>query len=261
MLDGIDISRYQGNTPSLVGLEFVWVRAVYGTTADSAYSKHANAVKDTHKVLGAYAFGVGGVAISSQVKAFLDVASNPRADLLALDLESNSPGDSMSAAEAKEFIRQVHLAGRKIGLYHSESGFPQNLGQDYNWVANWSHQPEIPWTFWQYRGSPLDLDRFNGNLINLMTLAGTLPPTPKPPTFTVHVKHGATVKIAHFEHGPCIKRWSSYFWSGRTSSAGCKAPVRRKKCGGGLVTVVYVTSGKFKGNYVHIGSGVSVTAR
>ena len=173
ILEGIDISKWQTTTPSLSGREFAFVRATFGTAPDSAYAQHAANVRAAGKVLGAYAFGVGGDPIA-QANAFLATAKD--AHLLALDLERNTTGTSMTDAEASLFIATIHKAGRKIGLYHSLSGFPQALGQDWNWVAAWgSTAPSIPWAFWQYRGSPLDLDRFNGDLSALRRLAGIAP--------------------------------------------------------------------------------------
>jgi hypothetical protein len=125
-------------------------------------------------VPGAYHFGTHG-NVSGQVDAFLATAKG--VNLLALDLETNG-ADTMTHDEAALFLRLVHAKGHKIGLYHSLSGYP-HLGQDWNWVARWgTAPPPSPWAFWQYAGSPLDRDRFNGSLAQLRVLAG-LPVLPK----------------------------------------------------------------------------------
>jgi len=175
MILGIDVSRYQTTTPSLTGLDFVGIRATYGTWPDALYAIHLANTQKAGLVALAYHFGTGQ-PVAAQVATFLATAG--KADLFVLDLERNGNLASMSLTQARQFIAAVKATGRRIGLYHSESGFP-SLGQDYNWVANWSQVPSVHWTFWQYRGSPLDLDRFNGDRISLEILAGK-PVPPKP---------------------------------------------------------------------------------
>ena len=179
----IDVSHYQTVTPSLVGKAGLFARAVYGTYADTMYDTHVANARKAGLVAGAYAFGRSG-NVAGQVAAFLAQAGD--ADLFALDLERDGGNPSMSSAEAGDFIAKVKATGRKILLYHSESGFP-SLGQDGNWVANWSQIPSIPWTFHQYRGSPLDLDRFNGTLAQLQALVH---PPVIPKTWVAHVPAG-----------------------------------------------------------------------
>ena len=169
-LQGIDISSYQATTPDLSPYAFVFCRATYGTSVDVMYAKHSAAVRKASEVLGAYAFGRSATKapIADQVSVFLAVAKD--ADLLALDLEGDGANVGMTNAEATAFIAAVHAAGRTIGLYHSDSGYP-TLGQDWNWVASWGRlAPARPWTFWQFRGSPLDLDTFNGDAAALKAL-------------------------------------------------------------------------------------------
>jgi hypothetical protein len=169
--DGIDISRHQPTTPALTGLSFAFARATYGSYGDSKYAVHSAAFRAAGIVSGAYHFGRSTPSPEAQAAAFLKAAAG--ADLLALDLESDGGNVPMSAAQARAFIAAVRAAGRKIGLYHSRSGFP-SLGQDWNWVAKWgsSAPTGIPWAFWQWQGSPLDRNRFNGTLADLSQLAG-----------------------------------------------------------------------------------------
>src|SRR5450830_1640669 len=137
MLNGIDISKYQTTTPSLVGKDFVFVKATDGLDIDPMYTTHVSNVLKAGKVLGAYAFGYDLPTYSAedQARAFL---LNTTTQLLALDLENSKL--PMTNAQGAAFIAYVHSKGHKIGLYHSDSGFP-NLGQDWNWVANWSTPP------------------------------------------------------------------------------------------------------------------------
>lgn len=194
-LDGIDVSRWQARTPDLTGLSFAFARATYATTVDARYAAHTAAFRAAGLVIGAYHFGVGGAQapIPAQVEAFLRIAAD--ADLLALDLERNGNGVSMTQAEARAFIAAVHARGRRIGLYHSRSGFP-NLGQDWNWIADYTDLAQrlgrpattVPWAFWQWTsrgglgGAGLDRNWFNGDRAALERLAARQPvPAPVSP--------------------------------------------------------------------------------
>ena len=181
MLNGIDCSRYQSTTPSLTGLSFLFARATYATWPDPVYQTHISNARKAGLIVGAYHFGTAA-PVASQVAAFLAAAGS--VDLYALDLESNGGQPSMTWTQARAFIAAVKATGRTIGLYHSESGYP-SLGQDFDWVANWSTIPARHWDFHQYRGSPLDLDHFNGTLAQLRALAGK--PVPPAPPLRYHV--------------------------------------------------------------------------
>ena len=185
-LQGCDISSHQSTTPNLSAYAFVFCRAAYGTAIDTMYAKHSAAVRGQGSTLGAYTFGRSAhyVPIADQVAVLLSVGKD--ADLLALDVEQDTDAGghplpySMTGFEAGEFITAVHAAGKTIGLYHSTSGYP-TVGQDWRWVAAWGRTPPpIPWDFWQFRGSPLDLDAFNGDQAALDALVakdGDMPMT------------------------------------------------------------------------------------
>jgi Glycosyl hydrolases family 25 len=175
MIEGIDISRHQAKTSSLAGRAFVICRATYGAHSDDRYFYHAKNVRAAGRVLGAYHFArpiSTGDTVGEQVAAFLLMGRE--ADLLFLDLESDGNNGRMTLADARAFISAVHARGRRIGLYMSESAF-RDLGQDFDWVANWSREPTRHWDIWQYRGKPLDLDRFDGTVGELRAL-GINPP-------------------------------------------------------------------------------------
>jgi hypothetical protein len=168
---GIDVSHHQASTPTLTAYDFLIARATIGTLRDRMYSTHTANAHKAGLVVGAYHFNYPHVSVASQVALFLDTARN--ADILALDVEPDSGSvRQFTRAEAREFISLVHAAGRKIGLYMSESAYYSDVGQDWHWVANWSNPPARAWDIWQYRGSPLDLNRFNGSLAELRAFAG-----------------------------------------------------------------------------------------
>lgn len=191
MLEGVDVSVFNG-PPSLSGLDFLFARSSYGNGVDSGFAHHISRAKTAGLVTGAYHFGNGLSTPAEQAALVLRTAKD--VPLIVLDLERDT-SKTMTPAEAGAFIRAIHVAGRRIGLYHSRSGFP-SLGQDYNWVAQWGTAPPsgIAWAFWQYQGIRLDRDRFNGNLVALHHLANLPSPVIPPPTKLVpplvHVRPG-----------------------------------------------------------------------
>jgi len=179
MVEGIDVSRWQRKTPSLVGQSFLFARASIGTVKDSMYETHIAKAKAAGVVTGAYHFNWdedGNPATpdstpEEQARFFVKVAGS--VNFLFLDVEG---ARAFEPAESRRFIAEVHRLGRKIGLYHSRSGFA-SWGQDYNWVAQWGSKPPvgIKWHFWQWTSKPWDRNKFNGDMTALLRLAGTIP--------------------------------------------------------------------------------------
>lgn len=205
---GLDVSKYQSKTPSLAGIDFLFARATYATTPDPMYRTHIANARRAGLVTGAYHFGVGWTSPTKQAAAFLKAAGD--VDLYVLDLERDS-AKTMSLAQADDFIKAVKAQGKRIGLYHSQSGFPQ-IGQNYNWVAVWrSMPPDVRWAFWQYTSSGhlsgysgrLDLDRFNGTRAQLRAFAGiTNLPDTSTPSKEAPVKIHAGVENWLLDGGP-----------------------------------------------------------
>jgi hypothetical protein len=177
-LFGIDVSKWQTRTPHLDTVQFLFARASIGTTRDTMYPVHIGNAKVAGIVTGAYHFNWDTISIAAQVTTFIDAAGS--VDLYALDVEGEH---AFSQAQSKEFIRLMHEAGLKCGLYHSASGF-FDAGQDFDWVAKWSATPPGSWDFWQFTSDGqlpgytgrLDFDRFNGTLAELHALAGMAGP-------------------------------------------------------------------------------------
>lgn len=207
--EGIDVSAHQTETPNLTGLDFLFARATYGDFPDQHYQRHIDVARHAGLVVGAYHFGRSTPSGAEQARAFLAAAG--KVDLYVLDKEADRTRDGvvhppMTDDQAKEFIATVKAAGHRCGLYHSLSGFPMNLGQDWNWVAAWRlTAPDMAWRFWQYTGGPLDKDRFYGDRSTLRAFAGYPSPAPPPirPALTYTVRAGDTLsKIAIKFHVP-----------------------------------------------------------
>lgn len=168
---GIDVSHWQSLSDwSPTGLTFVIVKASEGTTPDSMYSSHVAKARANGLVVGAYAFNRDDVDMAAQVAAFAKYSAG--ADLYAIDVEGTH---AFSQAQTRDFINRFRaLTGKKIGLYHSASGF-FDAGQDWDWVAHWGvTAPSRAWDIHQYRGSPLDLDQFNGTAAEMRTWVSAL---------------------------------------------------------------------------------------
>jgi GH25 family lysozyme M1 (1,4-beta-N-acetylmuramidase) len=167
---GIDVSKWQVDTPDLTGLSLLFARASIGTQADPRYNQHIQNARKAGLIVGAYHFNWDAIPVAGQVTAFLKAAG--AVDFFFIDVEGKHAFDH---AQTEEFIDRMHQAGKRCGLYHSASGY-FDAGQDYDWVAKWAASPPAQhWDFWQYRGDPLDLDRFNGTLAQLQALAGIVP--------------------------------------------------------------------------------------
>jgi lysozyme len=116
---------------------------------------------------GSYHFGVGGDGVQ-QAQFFLSTVQPGPYDLLALDLEENSEGSSMTLEQAEAFVSQVQSAtGRWPGVYSGgyikgTLGNPTNtvLANCWLWLAQWEQEPVLPaaweiWTLWQYTDGQL----------------------------------------------------------------------------------------------------------
>ena len=257
---GIDVSYANAHMPNLTGRDFVFVRATYGTDEDRRWRSHSEAVRRAGAELDAYAFGVYGDG-AAQARAFLAIAGE--AHWIALDLEKERGKPRMTAAQARAFIREVQLAGREIGLYHSISGFP-DLGQDWNWpaggpgwdtVAGSTTPPNMPWTIWQYRGAPLDLDVFHGDRAALEAFArgeGTMP------IYTLRERSGTLTIPAGASVRGWLPRADGIGWrvertwrpKPEPSSARFDAVLSRLSGTTTPASLLRVTSGFFAGDYV-----------
>src|SRR5215470_2154876 len=111
---------------------------------------------------GAYHFGTGGDGVA-QAEHFLEVVQPGPDVLLALDLEPNPLGPSMTLAQARAFVTHVEaMTGRWPGLYSGHyvkellgGRVDPVLGQCWFWLAQYGPIPVVPptwkyWTLWQY---------------------------------------------------------------------------------------------------------------
>jgi hypothetical protein len=118
-------------------------------------------------VTGSYYYNWGALGVSDQVDSYIAMEGN--VGLHVIDWEGV---EGFTAGQAAEFIKLYKArTGNLIGLYASEGRF-RDLGQDWNWIANYSQGPQKEYTIWQYgpfRGA--DGDQFAGTRADLLTLA------------------------------------------------------------------------------------------
>jgi hypothetical protein len=173
---GIDVSAHQESTPALAGYGFLIARAAYGSHLDGRFPQHIAAARARGLVTGAYLFGRSVDDVADQVAELrAAIAAVGGVDLVALDVERDGSNPAMTEHQARAFIAAIQATGQPIGLYHSTSGYPPDAwGADWRWVADYRpiDEPPIPWDVWQKRGSPLDLDRFDGTADELRSLGG-----------------------------------------------------------------------------------------
>ena len=146
---------------------------------------------------GAYHFATGDDP-QAQARHFLAVAGADPGTLLALDLEHNPTGSSMSLDQARTFVTAVQQAtGRYPGLYGGSylkellgGNADPILAQCWFWLAEYGPVPHVPaawptWTLWQYTDGAFgpephtvagvgrcDRDLFNGDIGQLQRLWG-----------------------------------------------------------------------------------------
>ena len=201
----IDLSHHNGNVdfqqikadPS--GILGIIHKVTQGSQyVDPTYQTRRPIALGAGLLWGAYHFGVGGDG-SEQADHFLSTVNPDATDLLVLDLEANTAGDSMTIPQAEDFVHHIHaVAGRWPGLYAGHY-LRQNLDEDYSgillncWLWWAQYGPPAPrihpawqtWTMWQYTDGMVgngqtsvlgaghcDRDQFNGDADGLKRLWG-----------------------------------------------------------------------------------------
>jgi lysozyme len=129
---------------------------------DPLYSVRQSLAREAGLLWGAYHFGESGDG-ARQADHFLQYAGAQKHTLLALDLEENPQGPSMSLEEARDFVMHVQaITGRWPGLYGGHilkqllaKKEDPVLANCWLWLSQYGPAPVVPlnwatWTFWQY---------------------------------------------------------------------------------------------------------------
>jgi len=163
----IDLSHNNGSVDlthvSANGVVAVIHKATQGNLfRDPAYLSTRTLAAAAGLLWGAYHFGTGDDG-EAQAKHFLATAAPDPQTILALDIEANRQGESISLEQAKAFVQFVHQqTGRWPGVY---GGYylKQLLGTKRDpilsncwlWLAQYDDKPTIQsswtaWNLWQY---------------------------------------------------------------------------------------------------------------
>ena len=151
-----------------------------GDYADTAYASRRPQAEAAGLLWGAYHYGTGQRSGEDQAAFFLGVARPGPRTLLALDLEANdnNPSNSMTLAQAEDFVRTVSQATGRLPVVYTHpiwaNGDPlpgsgltfgarvtpdSILARCPLWVSDYHDSPEVPagwiasgWKLWQYAG-------------------------------------------------------------------------------------------------------------
>jgi lysozyme len=194
----VDLSHWQsGPTGPGSAIDFVAMRsagvlavilkATQGSAwVDATFVARSAAARAAGLLVGAYHFADGSDP-AAQATHFLTIAGAlPR---LAIDVEPNGMGDTISIAQAAELVARINQASGKLpaiyigrwGPTGDGTGLPNAvLARCDLWLPAYGAQPNPPsgweaWTLWQYTdagivpgiGSPCDRSRFNGSADDL----------------------------------------------------------------------------------------------
>jgi lysozyme len=193
----VDLSHHNADVDfaqlASAGIAGVLHKATQGAGyADPLYASRQPQARAAGLLWGAYHFGDGSDP-QTQAAHFLDSANAASGDLLALDVEQDTQGSSMTLAQAEAFVQAVfRRTGRWPGVYDG-SYLKQLLGASTNsplgncwlWISEYAASPVIAplwpaWTLWQYTDGILgpgphsvagvgacDRDMYNGDLAAL----------------------------------------------------------------------------------------------
>lgn len=196
----VDLSHHNASVDfgqlAAAGIAGVLHKASQGADyVDPLYATRQPLARQAGLSWGAYHFGDGSDA-ATQAAHFLASARPAPGDLLALDVEANSAGSSMSLAQAEQFVQYLFQhTGRWPGIYGGAylknllgSSTTSLLGNCWLWISEYAAQPVIPplwpqWRLWQYTDGnagpgphavagvgACDRDQFNGDLAGLRQL-------------------------------------------------------------------------------------------
>lgn len=163
MINGIDVSAWNGDTFGTTGLDFVFVKATQGTGyVNPKQGRQAATARTAGLALGFYHFLRGG-DIKAQAAYFVDKCASLEGDMLVCDWETPPQGQGSRAtnAEKDEFIREVKRLRptHKVGLYCNRDYWLNrdrtSYAGDFLWIADPDHPKGKPaikakWTFHQY---------------------------------------------------------------------------------------------------------------
>ena len=124
MLQGADVSNYQGPAPAVSGLGFIIVKATEGTsTVNAEQTAQAAHARASGLVVGFYHFLWPG-NIEAQADYFVTRCASVPGDVLACDWETTEDGTAATGAEKDAFLAAVkHLRPQHRVLLYCNRDF------------------------------------------------------------------------------------------------------------------------------------------
>jgi GH25 family lysozyme M1 (1,4-beta-N-acetylmuramidase) len=188
---GIDVSRWQGafNWKAHAGkIGFGMAKADEGLDiTDPEFGNNWNGMWELDRLMPRFAYHFFHAALDPVAQAARLVATVKAHGLLpgdnfVIDCEATDPdtglndeeAPAVTAARLRECLGHVNVLapGHRVLVYTNtafgQAGNCAGANPWYLWVADYGvNSPKVPapwhqWTFWQWSGNPLDLDRFNG---------------------------------------------------------------------------------------------------
>ncbi|HEY0185224.1 MAG TPA: glycoside hydrolase family 25 protein [Rhodopila sp.] len=207
MLDAvIDVSHHNGlhldfRAAAEVGIQGVIQKATQGVAGvDPRFAANKTDIQAAGLLFGSYHFGDGSDG-GTQANHYLSVANPSHNELLALDLEDNPAGPSMTLEEARAFVTTIFQKIGKWPVLYSGHTLKSMLGGHPDavlakcplWLAQYGPSAILPpgweaWSLWQYTdgaqpGSQAvngighcDRDRSNGTSTDLRALWTSVSP-------------------------------------------------------------------------------------
>lgn len=223
---GIDVSSYQGATPDLSGLDFVFIKVTEGLSYVSpVWVAQRQAARNHGLVTGFYHYPHVANSPAAEADHFLSQINLTAGDVLCLDWEWY--GQSVTDQQARDY-KDAWLAyvkakapGHKVGIY-SDTGNWKNVDTnsncgDFLWIADYTTagQPRVQhaWTFHQHSDSPLDEDVANfATAADLKAWASASNPEPKPsgtPQWLKLLEHVMAVPEQVYETWTSTAGWNN----------------------------------------------------
>lgn len=212
----LDLNKYEEvNDWTLEGTDGVILKTSENNLVDKAFPNYWRALKATNKVRGTYNYFRPTYDLYTQLSVYSTMARNtplpPVGDIELYNAYSDDVSFYTNSSQSKvrstilDYLKMMEdLFGREPMIYTSAGFWNKYVGEvDWAknyllWVASWGGtKPTIPigwteWKFWQYTShgvipgivGDVDMNYFNGTLVELKLLANveaTVPPPPPPP--------------------------------------------------------------------------------
>lgn len=198
---GIDVSKWNGNWDArkarAAGAQFVFIKSSQATFTDPRFTENWKKAREAGLLRGAYHYLDYTKPAAEQARYFLDILKSEPGELApVVDFEQPSESNQhLPLVYLRQFVEHM-LEQEKTPIIYTSPAFWKSYGESATywyqfplWIANYTlaaapivPPPWLSWEFWQFSkkgpgqlfGSEaldIDVNRFNGSLEELHTLA------------------------------------------------------------------------------------------